>query len=203
MTSSATNDDDDAHVGVDDGHSVTGMTLHSSFNCGVIRPLTFGGSLGDIANGPDNPSSSLPPSDRFYVGGPGQLRGFLPAGIGPRSRGGGSSVPGGDALGGDLFYTSTIAVSAPFPSCLSALRGNGARLFGFANAGTCVSASPLIGLGCSSVWNRALMSTRLAVGGGVSVGLPIGRLEATYAIPLRYGPRDARRSIQFGLSAQF
>ncbi|KAL3788852.1 hypothetical protein ACHAW5_009209 [Stephanodiscus triporus] len=182
--------------------SVTGAALHSSFNCGVIRPLTFGGSLGD-SNGAAAPSSLPLLSDRFYVGGPGQLRGFLPAGIGPRSSGGGSCVPGGDALGGDLFYTSTLAVSAPFPSYLSALRGNGARLFGFANAGTCVSASPLVGTGCSPVWNRILLSSRLAVGGGVSVGSPMGRFEATYAVPLRYGPRDARRSVQFGLGLTF
>ena len=190
----------------DDDDGVTGMALHSSFNCGVIRPLAFGRSPGDANGGAMDvgSASSLQPSDRFYVGGPGQLRGFLPAGIGPRSNGGGgSSVPGGDALGGDLFYASTLAVSAPFPPYLAALRGNGARMFGFANAGTCVSASPLAGPGCTTVWNRVLMSSRLAVGGGVSVGSPLGRFEATYAVPLRYGPRDARRSVQFGLSAQF
>ena len=81
----------------------------------------------------------VPSSDRFYIGGPGQLRGFMPAGIGPRSSAskGGSSVPGGDALGGDLFYTSTLAMSVPFPSYFATLRQNGARIFGFANAGTC------------------------------------------------------------------
>jgi outer membrane protein assembly factor BamA len=180
--------------------SVAGMALHSSFNCGIIRPLggSFGGAIGS--------APSLPLADRFYVGGPGQLRGFLPSGIGPRSvDAGGSSVPGGDSLGGDLFYTSTLAVSAPLPTYFAALRRNGARLFGFANAGTCVvsSASPLIGMDSPESWCRILSSTRLAVGGGISAGLPLGRFEATYAVPLRYGPRDARRSVQFGLSATF
>eukprot|EP00956_Cyclotella_meneghiniana_P045816 scaffold385955_cov73-Cyclotella_meneghiniana.AAC.1 len=40
----------------EDESGIIGMTLHSSIN-----------------------------ADRFYIGGPGQLRGFLPAGIGPRA----------------------------------------------------------------------------------------------------------------------
>ena len=77
-------------------------------------------------------------------------------------------VPSGDALGGDLFYTSTLATSIPFPSYFSALRQNGARIFGIANAGTCVSTNCLFGssrnnksspfgiMGCMPVWNQIL-----------------------------------------------
>jgi outer membrane protein assembly factor BamA len=196
------NDQDDEESVSSTTPSVTGLALHSSFNCGIIRPI-FGGSFGGAIG---SALSSLPLADRFYVGGPGQLRGFLPSGIGPRSiDAGGSSVPGGDSLGGDLFYTSTLAISAPFPTYFAALRGNGARLFGFANAGTCVvsTASPLIGMDSPETWRRILSSTRLAVGGGVSAGLPLGRFEATYAVPVRYGRADVLRYVQFGLSAQF
>ncbi|KAL7520952.1 hypothetical protein ACHAWX_007425 [Stephanocyclus meneghinianus] len=62
-----------------EARAVIGMTFHSSLNAGVIHPLTFGGLCNSHAFG------GLPLSDRFYVGGPGQLRGFLPAGIGPRA----------------------------------------------------------------------------------------------------------------------
>ena len=58
---------------------VIGMTVHSSFNAGIIRPLTFSG----LCNGSSYDGVSI--SDRFFIGGPGQLRGFLPAGIGPRT----------------------------------------------------------------------------------------------------------------------
>jgi len=216
---------DDVAEDEDVPSSVIGMTLHSSFNCGVIRPLTFNGLVGNTNNTAAAAAAAVVPfSDRFYIGGPGQLRGFLPSGIGPRANKGGSSVPGGDALGGDLFYTSTLATSIPFPSYFSTLRQNGARIFGFANAGTCVSctssssggllggagtgggiqSSPsLLGLGCIPVWSQILQSTRVAVGGGVSVGSPMGRFEATYAVPLRYGPRDARKSVQFGFGFSF
>jgi outer membrane protein assembly factor BamA len=70
------------------------------------------------------------------------------------------------------------------------------RLFVFANAGT------LAGLDGTPA-TAILRSTRAAAGGGLVVGTPMGRLEATYAVPLRYGPRDARRSVQFGLGFSF
>lgn len=98
-------------------------------------------------------------------------------------------------MGGDLFYTATVAASIPFPG-ISLLRDNGMRLFTFANAGTLTG---LDGTPPSAI----LRSTRASAGGGLVVGTPMGRLEATYSIPLRYGPRDARRSVQFGVGFSF
>jgi len=187
----------------DESPLVAGMALHSSFNFGILRPLTFNGLLGSGVGGNNSPSSLVPSSDRFYIGGPGQLRGFLPAGIGPRSTEGGSSVPGGDALGGDLFYASMLSTSIPFPTYFATLRNNGGRLFGFVNAGTCVAVGGDRLNMSSAVCNRILQSSRVSVGGGVSAGLPMGRFEATYAIPIRCGPRDARKAVQFGFGFSF
>jgi len=161
-----------------------GLSLHASAASGILQPLTFGGICG-------------PPtvSDRFFVGGPFQLRGFLPAGIGPRAKTGGASAPGGDALGGDIFYTATLAASVPFPT-ISFLKGTDLRLFGFANVGTL---TPMT----TSTVSNVLQSTRASVGGGVCMGSSFGRVEATYAVPLRIGPRDARKAVQFGLGFSF
>lgn len=55
-----------------------GLSLHTAYSFGMIKSLSYGGlctSGGDMTN----------ISDRFYIGGSHQLRGFLPAGIGPRS----------------------------------------------------------------------------------------------------------------------
>lgn len=87
-------------------------------------------------------------------------------------------------------------LSVPFPGN-NLLTKQGVRLFGFANAGT------LTGLHTAININHFFKSTRFAVGGGVSAATPMGRLEATYAVPLRYGPRDATKSVQVGLGLTF
>lgn len=167
-----------------------GLSFHTVYNCGIMKSLSFGGLC---SNGAGNMTNV---SDRFYVGGSHQLRGFLPAGIGPRTDKGGASSPGGDSVGGDAYYTTTAMLSMPFlgDNFLSNL---GVRLFGFINAGT------LTGLGSAININSFVRSTRVAVGGGVSAATPMGRFEATYAVPLRYGPRDARRSVQGGIGFTF
>lgn len=160
-----------------------GIAFHAIAASGILQPLAFGGLCG-------------PPtiSDRFFIGGPMQLRGFLPAGVGPRAKIGGASTPQGDALGGNFFYTATLAASVPFPS-LTILQDSHIRLFGFCNFGT------LTGIRNDAI--SVLKSTRLSVGSGVCMSSPFGRLEATYSIPIWYGPRDARRAVQFGIGFNF
>jgi outer membrane protein insertion porin family len=160
--------------------SVDGVSLHFSFHSGFVKPLRFGGLCRD----------SLCVSDRFFVGGPLQLRGFHPSGIGPRADTGGSLVAGGgDSLGGELFYTSMLAASAPFPFNTT-MKEAGLRFMCFVNTGT------LSGWGVPVT--SLIRSTRASVGTGVTLSTSMGKLEATYSIPLRYGPRDIRQQAQFG-----
>lgn len=159
------------------------LALHGACNTGYLQSISYGG----LCKAPTI-------SDRFFVGGPMQLRGFLPAGIGPRAKTGGSTSPGGDALGGKFFYTGTIAASLAPPGVLSEY---GVRMFCFCNAGTLVGT--LDGVPLSAIVN----STRVSAGAGISAATPMGRVEATYALPLRYGPRDARRNLQFGFGFNF
>jgi outer membrane protein insertion porin family len=174
------------------------LCCHASFSTGLLRPLLFGGMC--------NPPNV---SDRFFCGGPLQLRGFLPSGIGPRSNqfpnGDGATAktssltPNGDSLGGDFFYMATLATSVGLGGLQqhSSFLRDYVRCFAFVNVGT------LTGLQNTVSWNTLLHSSRVAVGAGCSVATPAGRLELTYAVPLRYSPRDARRSIQFGLGFSF
>jgi outer membrane protein insertion porin family len=158
------------------------LSLHGTCAGGILKPISYNGLC-------------KPPtiSDRFFVGGPMQLRGFLPAGIGPRTNASGVS-PGGDALGGSLYYTASLAASVAPGGMLAEY---GVRLFSFANAGTLVGTTE--GVPLQAIVN----STRTAVGAGISAATPMGRCEATYAWPLRYGPRDARRNLQFGFGFHF
>ena len=61
------------HVPVTD--ILGGLSLHASLNGGFIRPVTYGGLC----------PATTSVTDRFYVGGPIQLRGFMHSGIGPRA----------------------------------------------------------------------------------------------------------------------
>ncbi|CAB9510533.1 assembly machinery [Seminavis robusta] len=154
-------------------------SLHGSLHTGLLEPLSFGGAC------PKPPTVS----DRFFVGGPLQLRGFSPAGIGPRA------PEQGDALGGEFFYTATLAASMT----TAALDQYGIRLFGFANVGTLAGSLATLTASPSAV----VKSSRVSAGVGASAALPMGRIEATYAWPIRYGPRDMRRNVQFGLGFSF
>lgn len=169
-----------------------GLSLHTSIHGGAMKGIDFGGLC---CNSTGRHSTNI--SDRFHVGGSHQLRGFLPSGIGPRSAIGGASTPGGDSMGGDVFYTASASLSVPFPGN-EFLAKNGVRLFAFANAGTLTSFENIM-----TDFGAFVSSSRAAVGGGVSVGTGIGRLEATYAVPLRYAPSDARRSVQAGIGFTF
>ena len=177
--------------------TINWLALHGNFNAGMLQPFSFSGIC-------------RPPtiSDRFFVGGPLQLRGFLPAGIGPRAKTGGSTSPGGDALGGTLYYTVTAAASMAVPAPL--VDYGAMRLFCFCNAGTVVGG----GIGGTNLWKNGgqlqgiplaaiANSSRVSTGIGLSMGTQMGRLEATYAWPLRYGPRDARSNFQFGIGFNF
>eukprot|EP00816_Leptocylindrus_hargravesii_P003410 CAMPEP_0196808534 /NCGR_PEP_ID=MMETSP1362-20130617/8526_1 /TAXON_ID=163516 /ORGANISM="Leptocylindrus danicus, Strain CCMP1856" /LENGTH=460 /DNA_ID=CAMNT_0042182913 /DNA_START=61 /DNA_END=1439 /DNA_ORIENTATION=+ len=149
------------------------LSLHASLAAGMVRPIEFCGAC----------KNTVSISDRFFVGGPLQLRGFEPAGVGPRADEGVGAL-GGDSLGGELYYTSTIAASIPFP--IAKIKDSGARLMGFANFGT------LTGWGVPLKYIAE--GTRASVGIGFVCPTPLGRVEATYAAPIKYGPRDKREA---------
>ena len=166
--------------------SSSGISIHALCESGILKPLTFGG----LCN--NNNTSTTQLSDRFFVGGPTPMRGFGPAGMGPRAKSGRGS---GDALGGNFYSVATLAASVPLPGRLGS--DFGVRAFGFGSAGT------LLGTTDGIPYSRIAKSARTSLGVGLSAGTPMGRLEATYAVPLRYGPRDARRNVQFGFGFSF
>lgn len=60
-------------------------------------------------------------SDRFFLGGPMNVRGFNHKGIGPRASPLDGGVAQGDALGGDVSYNGTAALGFPVPLPLFAV----------------------------------------------------------------------------------
>jgi len=60
-------------------------------------------------------------SDRFFLGGPMNVRGFNHKGIGPRASPLDGGVAQGDALGGDVSYNGTASLGFPLPLPLFAV----------------------------------------------------------------------------------
>ena len=163
------------------------IALHTNFSSGYLRTISYGGLCG-------------PPliSDRFLLGGTGSFRGFVPAGIGPRGRKINSGTTNnrlGDALGGDLFYSASLMASLAPPDTIEGLSQltRTVRLFGFTTVGSCLSVSNI------TSWKDVVGSTRVSAGIGIASRVLGPRIEATYTIPLNYGPIDGRRRFQFGV----
>src|SRR5262249_58693441 len=83
--------------------------IRNKVNVGYYYPvaregvLSFTGEAGDIFGWG---GQKVLLQDRFFVGGD-NLRGFAPAGVGPRD------VVSGDALGGNKYYVGSVALTVP------------------------------------------------------------------------------------------
>ena len=156
---------------------VLGVTLRG----GLLCPLS---TLGNAYN-----ESHV--SDRFWMGGPLDFRGFTYKGVGPRSAEKTIGAKGGDSLGGDIMWSIGTALSFPRePLDIGNIRGQF-----FLNAGN------LTEWGAS--FRTIVRGARASCGLGVILPLPIGRLEATYAYVLRSNGSDQTRGFQLGFGIDF
>jgi outer membrane protein insertion porin family len=131
-------------------------------------------------------------SDRFFLGGD-NLRGFEPAGIGPRD-----ITPGRnqDSLGGNRFARGSVEVSFP----LGLPEELGISGHGFSDFGT---------LGEVDVRSRPGDivadddSIRLAVGAGLSWRSPLGPIRLDFAFPILKEDYDQTESFRFSFGTRF
>ncbi|KAK1948267.1 SAM50-like protein SPAC17C9.06 [Phytophthora citrophthora] len=137
-------------------------------------------------------------SDRFFLGGPMNVRGFNHKGIGPRASPLDGGVAQGDALGGDVSYNGTASVGFPVPLPLFAALGLRGQLF--ANAGNLTTWDRILD---EKKWMKNLADdTRVSVGMGLVWGTRIGRLEANYSWILKahdHGEEDKSQAQAFVL----
>lgn len=107
------------HIGIGPilfGHPILSFSLSSQL--GAIKP--FGTD--------DQRPTRL--SDRFFLGGPLNVRGFNHKGIGPRASPSDGGVKSGDALGGDVSYAASASMGFPLPFPLMAVRSTRISLRG-------------------------------------------------------------------------
>ncbi|XP_076642464.1 sorting and assembly machinery component 50 homolog A isoform X1 [Halictus rubicundus] len=139
-------------------------------------------------------------ADRFFLGGPMNLRGFEMRGCGPREE--------NDSLGGDGYWAAALHLYTPLPF-RPGRNGIGDlfRLHGFINGGNVAKlANDWSGNMSIMDLNMDIFSkdVRASVGGGIVMKLGnIARIELNIISPLRYMKYDVLRSVQFGIGLQY
>jgi outer membrane protein assembly factor BamA len=139
--------------------------------------------------------ATVPLFDRFYIGGT-SMRGFDLRGIGPKvvpsAAGPGQNV----AIGGRAYYSARAELSVPIGGFL----GNyGLQTFAFVDAGSVFGAKSS-GLLPSETLIGNSAKPRVAVGIGLALNTPAGKLRIDFAKPIvkQFGDRSKMLSISFG-----
>jgi outer membrane protein insertion porin family len=178
-----------------------------------------GGNIAGWGCGKNNNPGSLlnsPPEclrmlDHFQMG-PNLVRGFAPAGIGPRDLSRYGLTGTGDALGGTLYWGASFEMQTPL---YFLPKEAGIKVAAYADAGSlwnyqgptswAATGETLSGSLCSTPpcpLDNA-MHVRSSVGVGIIWDSPFGPLRFDYAVPLTQQPYDRTQRFRFGGGARF
>ena len=173
----------------------TGITMTAGLRGGLIYPLTLPGQA--------QPQGSRI-NDRFILGGPGNVRGFRLAGLGPHD--------GSDSIGGDIYAAGGASLLFPVPRVG---KETPLRIQTFINSGRLLAlndtssskrtdtSNPQNGLGKAlSSLTSELPST--AAGVGLVYAHPMARFEINFSLPLvSRAKEETRKGLSFGVGVEF
>ncbi len=131
----------------------------------------------------DGLGEKIPIFERFFLGGSSSLRGFMPAGVGPRTA-------QGDAYGGTYF--EQINAELYFP--MGAMTEKGVRGLTFLDAGYLGDKTPTNDPGDTGVGG-----VRVSVGVGLNWSSPFGPLRFTLGTPIIKESYDKTRVFDFSI----
>ncbi|KAJ5180747.1 SAM50-like protein [Penicillium capsulatum] len=173
----------------------SGVSFTTGFRAGLLYPL-----------GLDSKSQSQVSriNDRFFLGGPTDVRGFRLCGLGPRD--------GVDSLGGDIYAAGSANLLFPLPKVGAE---KPLRLQAFLNGGRLLSlqTSQKTSPTSSGEAQDAVLSTigelqnglpSIAAGFGLVYAHPVARFELNFSLPLvlRKG-EEGRKGLQLGIGMNF
>ena len=173
----------------------------------------FGWGCGNNNNGSilDSPAECLRMLDHFQMG-PNLVRGFAPAGIGPRDLSRYGLTGTGDSLGGTMYWGASFEMQTPL---YFLPKDTGIKVAAYADAGSlwnyqgptswAATGETLSGSICAAPpcpLDNA-MHIRSAVGVGIIWDSPFGPLRFDYAVPLTQEPYDRTQRFRFGGGAKF
>ncbi|KAI8805052.1 surface antigen-domain-containing protein [Cladochytrium replicatum] len=164
-----------------------GFLLNASVRGGTIVPLPH-----TVLNGTTQVHPRSRVNDRFFLGGPTSVRGFLQNGVGPRD--------GRDSVGADTYWSAGLSLLTPLP-CVDLTTPLKGHLFLNAGAGR------MRGIGESSKEHlQALVETPASVSCGVGLALRLSmfRVEVNYCVPVLALSNDQyRKGVNLGIGFQF
>ncbi|KAI3406249.2 SAM50 [Candida oxycetoniae] len=155
----------------------------TSTRFGLLYPLTKKSSSSSFSSF----SSVL---DRFYIGGPNDVRSFSLNGLGPRDQ--------NSFIGGDLFLNGGVSLITNVPR----YKDSNFKFHNFLNCGRIVS----LDRNSSFIDNfkELTHSYCLSYGFGILYNHPMARFELNFVLPLVANERDSiRKGIQYGIGVSF
>jgi outer membrane protein insertion porin family len=173
----------------------------------------FGWGCGNNNNGSilDTPGECLRMLDHFQMG-PNLVRGFAPAGIGPRDLSRYGLTGTGDSLGGTMYWGASFEMQTPL---YFLPKDTGIKVAAYADAGSlwnyqgptswAATGETLSGSICAAPpcpLDNA-MHIRSSVGVGIIWDSPFGPLRFDYAYPLTQEPYDRTQRFRFGGGGKF
>jgi outer membrane protein insertion porin family len=159
----------------------------------------------------NTPSECLRMLDHFQMG-PNLVRGFAPAGIGPRDLSRLALTGTGDALGGTLYWGASLELQTPI---YFLPKDAGIKIAAYADAGSLWNyQGPTSWAATGEVLSGSIcaappcpldngMHIRSSVGVGLIWNSPFGPLRFDYAVPLTQEPYDRTQRFRFGGGAKF
>ena len=160
--------------------------------------LSFTGEAGDIFGWG---GQKVLLQDRFFVGGD-NLRGFAPAGVGPRD------TTSGDGLGGNKYYVGSVSLAVPLG--LPKELGISGRVFSdfgslWGNDQKNLALTPAQLVSTGGVVPQILDSTALRASAGVGVAWksPVGPIRLDLALPIKKEAFDKTQIFHVSFGTRF
>ncbi len=134
------------------------------------------------------------PMDRFFIGGPNDVRGFYLNGLGPKDL--------NDSLGGDFFLSNGLSLFTRLPNLK---KDSNLRFHSFINSGSLIN--NLLNSNGENDFRKLkklLLEPSISAGFGIVYRHPAVRLELNLTMPLIARHDDfVRKGIQFGIGMSF